>query len=152
MSRLATYSTNLSVSVLVILLVCYGVFEAIQISATSDDGIPTDQEISHSLEASVDFFEDLSDRFREKSNQIYRDISDAIQTDVDRMALFNRLDNYDIWGITVLRGDEKWIWTGFDLSNPSDSTTINAETEKVSIANYNNLVVYLSQRTFTSIM
>lgn len=147
MSRLVTYPTNLSVSILVILLVCYGVFEAFQISTTSDDGIPADQKITNSLEKSVDYFDDLSRNFREKSNQIFRDISEAIQTDVDRMALYNRLDNYDVWGITVLRGNEKWIWYGFDLSNPSDSTTIDAETDKMSIANYNNVVVYLSRRT-----
>lgn len=147
MSRLATYSTNLCVSILVILLVGLAVFEAIQISGTSDNGIPTDEDIQLSLEASVDFFDDLSGDFREKSNRIYNDISEAIQTDVERMALYNRLDNYDVWGVTVLRGNSKWIWKGFDLSTPSDSATIDTDADKISIANYNNVVVYLSRRT-----
>lgn len=147
MSRLAKYSTNLCFSILVLLLVCYGVFEALQISKNTDDRTRTEQEISYSLDRSVDFFKNLSDSFREKSNRIYRDVNEAIQSDVDRMALYNRLSNYDVWGITVLKENQKWIWNGFDLSIPTESTTIDPESDRMTIATYNNVVVYLSQRS-----
>ena len=150
MSRLAKYSPRLASSVLVILIVCYGVFEAIHILGNQRENGSVDQEVYHSLDTSVEYFKNLSDQFRLKSNQIYRDVSDAIQTRADKMALHNRLSSYDVWGITVLKDGRKWIWNGFDLSNPSDSTTIDTETEKISIANYNNVVVYLSQYTLTA--
>ncbi len=148
MSWLAKYSAGLSLSVLIILVVCYGVFEAIHIADSSNREMVTEQEIYESLDNRVDFFENLSAEFKKKSDQVYTDISEAIQSDVNRMALYNRLNNYDVWGITVLRGDEKWIWKGFDLSTPSDATTIDGELEKISIANFNNVVVYLSQHSF----
>lgn len=149
MSWIEKYSTAILISLLVTLLIGYGIFEIAQLSSVSKSSQNTRQEISNSLARHADYFETLSFQFLEKTDRIHTDVNDAIQTGVEKMALYNRLQNYDVWGITVLRNDEKWIWNGFDLSLPSDSTKITSDSDSTSIANYNNVIVFLSQRNIT---
>lgn len=147
MSWLAKYSTILSFSVFVLLLTGYGIFESLNLSEQSAGEILSEQQIRNTLQSRAESFQELSVEFRETSNQIYRDINNAIQSDADKIALYNRLSDYDIWGVTVLQNNRKWFWIGFDLSTRSDSTTINSTTDRISVANYNNVVVLLSKRT-----
>lgn len=148
MDRIAKYSTAIILSILVILLIGYGVFENVLISKNSNDRNNAEQAISSVLEQSKESFEELSARFEQKSEEISRVINDAIQSDTERMSLYNRLTEYNLWGITVLREKEKWIWNGFDLSTPSDSTAMASDADTITIANYNNVVVLLSKQSF----
>lgn len=147
MARIAKYSTALSLSILGLLLVGYGLFESVQTSKSSEV-VNTSQVISQVLDDSQESFERVSERFEQKSDEIYRIVGEAVQSSTDRMSLYNRLANYDVWGITVLRENEKWIWNGFDLSSPSDSTMIARDEHQITVANYNNVVALLSRQNF----
>ncbi|MDZ7718578.1 MAG: HAMP domain-containing sensor histidine kinase [Balneolaceae bacterium] len=140
------YSTAISLSVLVVLLTGYSLFEISTIPGSADTRTDVKDDIAQSLDQGVKFFGELSEEFQTKSNQIYRDINDAIQTKTAKIALHNRLEQYDIWGVTVFQDNEKWIWTGFDVSSPSDSTIFNNRSDTTSIVNFNNVVAFLSKR------
>lgn len=106
-------------------------------------------EIARSLDRGVHFFEDLSAEFQRETNRINNDINNAIQTGADRMAIYKRLEEYDLWGITVFHENKKWLWTGFDVSTPSDSTLVKSRIDTTSIVNFNNVVAFFNRHTFT---
>lgn len=106
-------------------------------------------EIARSLDQGVSFFEELSSEFERKSSQINNDINNAIQTSAERMAIHNRLQQYDMWGITVFHENRKWLWTGFDVSTPSDSTIFKSGSDTTAIVNFNNVVAFFNRHTFT---
>ncbi|MCG2589916.1 sensor histidine kinase [Rhodohalobacter sulfatireducens] len=147
MSWLAKYSTGISLTVLVILLVAYRFFEASNISGSSDTRADVEQKIAQSLDQGVTFFYELSEEFQYKSDQIYRDVNNAIQTETEKLALHTRLQQYDVWGIIVLNNNERWIWTGFDVSTPSDFNNFDSRSDTTAIVNFSNVVAFLNQRT-----
>lgn len=132
---------------LVLLLVAYSLFETFAVSNSSRIQPGLQNEIAKSLDEGVKFFEDLSTEFQTTSNQIYNNINDAIQTETERMALYHRLEKYNIWGVTVFHNNSKWFWTGFDVSSPSDSTIFNTNADTTTIVNFNNVIAFLDQRT-----
>ena len=147
MSWLAKYSSTVSLSVLVVLLAGYSIFEAAIISGSSQPEQNLQNEIARSLNQGVNFFENLSGEFQTTSNQIFNNVNDAIQTRTERMALHNRLEEYDIWGVTVFHDNSRWFWTGFDVSSPSDSTIFNSRGDTTTIVNFNNVIAFLDRRT-----
>lgn len=147
MSWLVKYSTAISLSVLVFLLIGYSLFETSTISGPADTQTDRQQEVERSLDKGVKFFNELATEFQNESDQIYRDVNDAIQTETDKLALYNRLKQYEIWGVTVFHENERWIWAGFDVSSPSDSTIFNNRSDTTAIVNFNNVVAFLNQRS-----
>lgn len=149
MSWLAKYSTTLSLFCLVVLLISYSIFETTILSDASQSQPDIQHEISESLDQGVIFFEELSSEFQRKSNQLNNDVNNAIQRSAGRMALYNKLEEYDMWGVTILHGNRKWLWTGFDVSTPSDSTLFKSYSDTTAIVNFNNVVAFFNRHTFT---
>ncbi len=149
MSWLAKYSTTILFTCLVVLLIAYSVFETTIMSDANQSQPSLQYEMTRSLDQGVKFFEELSTEFERKSDQINNDIRNAIQTNTGRMALHNRLEEYDLWGVTVFHDNRKWLWTGFDVTTPSDSTIFNSTTDTTSIVNFNNVVAFFNRHTFT---
>jgi hypothetical protein len=137
LSWLAKYSTAISLAVLLALLVGYGIFEASIMSGSSEAQPNLQTEIARSLDQGVHFFDNLAAEFQNKSDQIYSVINDAIQTETSKMALHNRLEEYNIWGVTVFHDNDKWFWTGFDVSSPSDFQFLNSTSDTTTIVNFN---------------
>lgn len=104
-------------------------------------------EIVRSLDQGEHFFDNLATEFQNKSDQIYSVINDAIQTETEKMALHNRLARYNIWGVAVFHDNNKWFWTGFDVSSPSDFQVLSSTSDTTTIVNFNNVVAFLNRST-----
>ena len=108
------------------------------------------QEIRLSLSEAQDYFDQKFLDFKDRSDELYREISQLPLTDQNKPAIHNRFRNFSFWGSSLYQGENRWIWEGFSLT-PSSTITLNSsDSLRVSIQKRNNVVFLFGQRSFRS--
>ena len=141
---------SLRIIAMLVLLLAAGTFISeylSQRSATPPENL--DNAIQNSLDEAVALFSRIHEELEQTSTDIQQVIERSVQTDQNKLAKYNRISHYNLWGLNITRNGDRWLWSGFDLQRnqipepPADGFT-------VSIINLNNITILLRQKTFSS--
>jgi signal transduction histidine kinase len=135
------YPVWLTAIFIIILMLGYALFEysAKSLPDSEDALSPL---IAESLDEAVAYFDDLSKELEQTTGDIARITEQAVETNSDKMALFNRLRQHHLWGYTIFKNGEKWLWNDYVISLPQ--LTQQRESGS-SIRNLNNVVLLVHQ-------
>jgi len=143
------YSLRIVTAVLVLLAAGYIVFEYFQTEKGHD--VEVLSAIHESLENAEILFNEVHNNLQSDSEEIYSILNRALETGQERMAIHNRLNQFDLWGITVQKNQENWLWTGFNLQPVRSILPVTSgEIERVntSVVNYNNVTLLIREQFF----
>jgi signal transduction histidine kinase len=139
------YPLTLAASLLVLLLIGYGIFEITAHRSATDEEALT-QIIDQSLDDAINLFHRMYNELDESSAEIRDLVEQAAETGQGRMAIYNRFVQNNLWGITIYKNDIPWLWKGFDLNQPPPLSDSEAASARTTIASYNNVIVLLNQQ------
>ena len=105
--------------------------------------------IDKSIDDALLYFNQLNFNLEQVSSEIQAIIERAVQSEQNRIAIFNRVTAYDLWGLSISRNDERWLWSGYDLQR-SQLPAASQTGVSVSIVNLGNVTILLRQKTFES--
>ncbi len=149
MINYSKYSLYLVTTALIILALGYLFFEYVQTTKERDEDIQP--AIHQSLVNAEILFNDIHNQLQADSEEIYRLLSLALESNQERIAIHNRLNQFEMWGITVQKNRENWLWTGYNLQPvrpmlPAASGEI--ERFNTSVVNYNNVTLLIREQYF----
>lgn len=128
-------------------IVSYSIFEFTYRGSFSADTID-DESIETTLNSSVELFSQLSFNLNERSEEIRTILIQAIQNDQNRNAIHSRLAQSDLWGITVLKDGQVWLWDGFTLTQPRLLSNLSREEPRTTVVSHNNVTLLLRSEIF----
>lgn len=146
MKKPGAYPLYISLTIVVLLLAAYGLFERFS-AQRSQTGPPVANLIEESLDEALRLFNDEYQEFLERSNSLYNDLSNASISPQNYGFIFNQFENYDFWGVSLHLNGEQVVWRGFNLTplplpDPGGSL-------RVSIPRIDNVTYLLGQRTLS---
>jgi len=148
LSTIHKYSLKIIASL--VLLLAAGTFFVeylSQKSATPPENF--DNAIHSSLDDAVALFGQINKELEQTSSDIQQVIERAVQTEQNKLAIYNRISGSNLWGLNITRNGERWLWSGFDLQR-NQIPEQQADGVSVSIINLNNVTILLHQKTFRS--
>ncbi|MCC5941526.1 MAG: HAMP domain-containing histidine kinase [Balneolaceae bacterium] len=108
-----------------------------------------EEAIQKSLNEATFLFDQINQNLEQVSTEIQGIIERAVQSEQNRLAIFNRISSYDLWGLSISRNGSRWLWSGYDLQRSQIPAPTQTGTS-VSIVNLNNVTILLRQKTFVS--
>lgn len=108
-----------------------------------------DSQIETSLNEAEKLFNNRYRQFRQKSNDLYDEIIQYPFSEQNRPVIFNRLQEYPFWGVSLQRDNERWIWNGYSLTPSPTLTSVDSDSLRITLLKRNNVVYLFGQRTFT---
>jgi len=122
-------------------------------SALSGD-VLSDEELSEEVQRSLfearSHFEQTYIDFKDRSDELYREISQFPLTEQNKPAIHNRFRAFSFWGTSLHHQGERWVWNGFSLTPSPTLTTGQSDSLRVSLLKRNNVVYLFGQRSFRS--
>ncbi len=140
----------MSLAGLFIILLIAGLF-TVEIASNRPvtDTEEIDDVIQNSLHDAQELFNELKSDLEQISGEIEQILERAVQSDQGRMAIYNRITTADLWGLSIIRNGERWLWSGYDLQRSQVPVQTEAATA-LRIVNLNNVTILLRQKTFIS--
>lgn len=137
------------IATLVLLFAAGALFTEYSSQRSSTPSENFDNAIQNSLDEAVSLFNRLNEELEVTSSDILQVIERAVQTDQNKLAIYNRIPDSDLWGLNITRNGDRWLWSGFDLQR-NQIPEPQGDGIAVSIINLNNVTILLRQKTFTS--
>lgn len=103
----------------------------------------TQSEILDNLDKASQFFDQYTIDLDQQSESIFRLIDQGVRTNQSLNTIHNRLQQFDLWGITILKNDRVWLWEGYTLNLPRISTDSEPKDIYTTITSYNNVTLLL---------
>lgn len=125
----------------------YLAFELYQ-HQTKADPAPTEEEIQNNLEIASDFFRQIHHSLEFQSEQISTVLRQGLRSGHSPAAIYHSTQKEGLWGITVLKNEELWLWDGFTLSTPRLRTTDLSEDIRTVVTSYSNIILLLRIESF----
>ncbi|PWN05223.1 ATP-binding protein [Rhodohalobacter mucosus] len=146
MKKPGAYPLYVSLTVLVLLLAAYGIFE--QFSGEPYKADPTVEDLmEESLNEAVALFNDEYQEFIERSNSLYEDLSTVSVSPQNYGFIFNKFEDYDFWASSLYLNNNQVVWRGFNLTPlplPDSGGSL-----RVNIQRRDNVTYLFGQRTLS---
>lgn len=143
---------HLKAYLLVSTILCLGYFY-FEISIRVQDNHLREIEpmMEESLDRAVSLFNQFHDEFLDRTTRLYNEAELHIENGQNRDYIHSQISQYDFWGISIYKNNSRWLWDGFNLSQPpfSLSSDENENEVSTSILKRNNVVYLFGQTTFT---
>lgn len=148
MIRFFTYPLHIALAVFILVCAAYGYFEI-----SLHNSLQQNQDVSELMETSLDDAEELMqqvhDEFTQASSKLYENVLTLVNSNQNRNFIYNQLEEYNFWGVTIYKDDDRWLWKGFNLTPIPFSTLEDPGTIRTSILKRNNVVFLLGQISFS---
>jgi signal transduction histidine kinase len=108
----------------------------------------TDQ-IQLSLDQAEQHFNNTYREFRNRSDELFSEVSQLPLTEQNKPAIFNRLKSHTFWGSALHKENDKWVWDGFSLTPSPTLTNGTSDSLLVTLLKRNNVVYLFGQRAFS---
>ena len=98
-----------------VFLALYTAFELYHLSfpGHQDD---FDNLIETSLQAGTEHFDQITADLHHTSEEIADWVERALINDQSRMVIYNRVSDKDLWGFTIYKNGEKWLWKDYVIN------------------------------------
>lgn len=128
-------------------IVSYGIFEFTYRISFSTGSIDNES-IEIALDNSVELFNQLSLNLNERSEELKTLLIQAIQNEQNRNVIHSRLSQTDLWGVTILRDEQIWLWNGYTLTQPRLLSDLSQEESRATVVSHNNVTLLLRSEIF----
>lgn len=136
------YPVWISGAFTIIVILGYALFE-LSVNQTPYSHDIIQSSIRESLDEGVLFFEEYTKDLITTSDEIAELTTRVAVTDSDRLILYQRIENPDLWGVTIYKNGVKWFWKDYVISMPS-ATDFD---DGITIRNLNNVQILIHQHT-----
>ena len=133
--------------IIVAAIISYGIFEFTYRNSFSAGSIDSES-IENTLESSAQLFNQLTHDLNERSENIKSLLIQAIQSEQNRNVIHSRLTQTDLWGVTVLRDEQIWLWNGYTLTQPRLLSNLTREEPRITVVSHNNVTLLLRSEIF----
>lgn len=131
-----------------ILILGYGIFEfTVRSGPPITGGSTYGEAIRSSLAEAKSVFDRKYETFSESSGQLQEEVFDLLLRGQNRMFIYNQFEQYNFWGVLLLKNREQHVWQGFDISESFKEQ--DAGPPHISVQRNNNAVYLYRQVTFT---
>jgi len=142
LNKIESYPAKVFLATIVVAIVSYGIFEltyrnSFSIAATDSASIES------ALDQSVELFNELFLSLNERSEELKSLLIQGIQNNQSRNAIHNRLSQANLWGVTVLKNGEIWLWDGYTLTQPRLLSNLNRDEPRTTVVSHNNITLLL---------
>ena len=115
---------------------------------TKTDTAPPEEEILNNLEIASDFFRQIHSTLETQSELISAVLKQGAQSGHSPAAIYNSIQKDELWGITVLKNGELWLWDGFTLTLPRLRAVADSGDIQTLVTSYSNITLLLRIETF----
>ncbi|MEX0905034.1 MAG: HAMP domain-containing sensor histidine kinase [Balneolaceae bacterium] len=143
-----TYPLHIALAVFILLCAVYGYFELRELSPSHAD-IDLNRLMESSLNDAEELMEQIHEQFVRSSEEVQEEVQNLLLSNQNRNYIYTQIQDYDFWGLTIYREDDRWLWDGFSLTPSPFSTIEDSGIIRTSVLKRNNVVFLLGQTTFT---
>lgn len=147
MKKIESYPVKVFSVIIAAAIISYGIFEFTYRNSFSAESIDSDS-IENTLGSSVQLFNQLTFDLNERSENIKSLLIQAIQSEQNRNVIHSRLNQTDLWGVTVLKDEQIWLWNGYTLTQPRLLSNLTREEPRITVVSHNNVTLLLRSEIF----
>jgi len=148
LKKIESYPVNVLLISIAIAVVSYGIFE-FTYRIHSSGGSLDRESIEIALDRSIDLFNELYFNLNDRSEELNRLLIQGVENDQDRNVIYSRLSQSDLWGVTVLRDGQVWLWDGYTLTQPRLLNNLAQDEPKTTVVSHNNITLLLRSEIVT---
>lgn len=147
MKKIESYPVKLFWVIIAAAIITYGIFEFTYRLSFSSDSVDSES-IETTLDNSVDLFNQLTFNLNDRSEELKTLLMQAIENEQNRNVIHSRLSQTDLWGVTVLKNEQIWLWDGYTLTQPRLLNDLTQEESRATIVSHNNVTLLLRSEIF----
>ena len=99
--------------------------------------------ILQSLDEASFHFDEYTNDLVQSAELIAKLTEQAVSTETDRVSLYQYIEPSDLWGITIYKNGEKWLWKDYVISLPVSA----GQPSEINIRNLNNVLILVHKHS-----